>query len=132
MIENSAGLTFRRVGGDGSDEGRKRAAAAIADCTSCAAASILRSSENWIVIDVLPDVDCDVIESMPAIVENCFSSGVATAEAIVSGLAPGRLADTWMVGKSTLGSALTGSSRYETMPKIRMPSITSTVITGRA
>ena len=26
---------------------------------------------------------------MPAMVENCFSSGVATAEAIVSGLAPG-------------------------------------------
>ena len=78
----------------------------------------------------MPDVDCDVIESMPAIVENCFSSGVATADAIVSGLAPGRLADTWIVGKSTLGSALTGSSRYETMPKIRMPSMTSAVITG--
>ena len=28
--------------------------------------------------------------SRPAIVENCLSSGVATAEAIVSGLAPGR------------------------------------------
>ena len=31
-----------------------------------------------------------VIESMPAIVENCFSSGVAMAEAIVSGFAPGK------------------------------------------
>ena len=72
---------------------------------------MLRSSENWIVIDVEPLVDCDVIESMPAIVENCFSSGVATADAIVSGLAPGRLADTWIVGKSMLGSAFTGSSR---------------------
>ena len=58
-----------------------------------------------------PDVDTDVIESTPAIVENCFSSGVATAEAIVSGFAPGRLAWTWIVGKSTFGSALTGSSR---------------------
>ena len=48
---------------------------------------------------------------MPAIVENCFSSGVATDEAIVSGLAPGRLALTWMVGKSTVGRSLTGSSR---------------------
>ena len=28
---------------------------------------------------------------MPAMVENCFSSGVATEEAIVSGLAPGKL-----------------------------------------
>src|SRR5512142_545073 len=131
MIENSAGFTLRCVGGEGIDDGSERAAAAIADCTSCAAASMLRSSANWIVIDVAPDVDCDVIESTPAIVENCFSSGVATAEAIVSGLAPGRLADTWIVGKSTFGSALTGSSRYETMPKIRRPAIRSAVITGR-
>jgi hypothetical protein len=53
----------------------------------------------------------DVIESRPAIVENCFSRGVATAAAIVSGLAPGRFADTCRVGKSTLGRSLTGSSR---------------------
>ena len=51
----------------------------------------------------------DVIESMPAIVVNCRSSGVATAEAMVSGLAPGSDADTWMVGKSTLGRSFTGS-----------------------
>ena len=48
---------------------------------------------------------------MPAIVENCFSSGVATAAAIVSGLAPGRLALTEIVGKSTVGRSLTGSAR---------------------
>ena len=41
---------------------------------------------------------------------NCRSSGVATADAIVSGLAPGRLADTEMVGKSTCGSGDTGSN----------------------
>ncbi len=35
---------------------------------------------------------------------------LATLEAIVSGLAPGRVAVTWMVGKSTCGSAATGSS----------------------
>ena len=40
----------------------------------------------------------DDIESTPAMVENCFSSGVATEEAIVSGLAPGRFAETWIVG----------------------------------
>ncbi len=44
-------------------------------------------------------------------VENCFSSGVATAAAIVSGLAPGRLALTLIVGKSTFGRSLTGSRR---------------------
>ena len=69
--------------------------------------------------------------SMPAIVENCFSSGVATADAIVSGLAPGRLAFTVIVGKSTVGRSLTGSRRYAMMPKNRIPAITSTVVTGR-
>ena len=58
-----------------------------------------------------PSALCDVIESMPAMVENCRSSGVATADAMVSGLAPGRLAETWIVGKSTLGRSLTGSRR---------------------
>ena len=59
---------------------------------------------------MLPSVLVELIESMPAIVENCFSSGVATEEAMVSGLAPGSEADTEMVGKSTLGRSLTGSS----------------------
>ena len=102
---------MRWVGGLGIDDGSDLAAAAIADWTSCAAASMLRSRENCSVIVDSPSVDVDVIESMPAIVENCFSSGVATAEAIVSGLAPGSCAWTWMVGKSTLGRAFTGSSR---------------------
>ncbi len=110
-IGASAGFTLRCVGGLGIDEGSERAAAAIADCTSCAAASMLRSSENCSVIVDSPSVDVEVIESTPAMVENCFSSGVATAEAIVSGLAPGNCAWTWIVGKSTLGSALTGSRR---------------------
>ena len=58
-----------------------------------------------------PSVDTDVIVSIPAMVENCFSRGVATAEAIVSGFAPGSCAWTWIVGKSTFGNALIGSSR---------------------
>jgi hypothetical protein len=73
----------------------------------------------------------DVIESMPAIVENCFSRGVATAEAIVSGLAPGRAADTSIVGKSTVGKSLTGSDLKATIPKRRIASDTRVVITGR-
>jgi hypothetical protein len=44
------------------------------------------------VIPVDPSWLDDVMLSMPAMVENCFSSGVATAAAMVSGLAPGRLA----------------------------------------
>ena len=46
---------------------------------------------------VLPRPLLEVIESIPAIDENCFSSGVATDAAIVSGLAPGRLAETEIV-----------------------------------
>ena len=72
---------------------------------------MFRSRLNWSVICVSPSALDDVIESMPAIVENCFSSGVATAEAIVSGLAPGRQPPTWIVGKSTFGRSLTGSRR---------------------
>jgi len=40
----------------------------------------------------------EVIASSPAMVENCFSRGVATAAAIVWGLAPGRPAETVIVG----------------------------------
>ena len=60
---------------------------------------------------VEPSALDEVIESSAGIVENCFSSGVATADAIVSGEAPGRLADTWIVGKSTFGNAATGNRR---------------------
>ena len=109
MIELSDGLTLRSRGGFGICGGICRDAAEIADCTSCAAASILRSSSNCRVIEVAPCVLDDVIEEMPAMVENWLSSGVATADAMVSGSAPGRLAETTMVGKSTLGSSLTGS-----------------------
>src|SRR6266849_901585 len=106
----SAGFTFWYDGGT-MPVGSWRSVLEIAACTSWAAASILRSSVNTRVMFVLPRFDDDVIWSTPAIVENCFSSGVATAEAMVSGLAPGRLALTVMVGKSTFGRLLTGSSR---------------------
>jgi hypothetical protein len=111
--------------------GRSGAAFVIAACTSWAAASMLRSSVNWMVICVSPRALEDVIESMPAMVLNCFSSGVATAEAIVSGLAPGSAAATWIVGKSTLGRSLTGRSRKAMPPKIRIAAISSVVSTGR-
>src|SRR4051795_7021479 len=83
------------------------------------------------VMPVEPSPDDDVMLSTPAIVENCFSSGVATDDAIVSGLAPGRLALTVIVGKSTVGRSLTGNRRYDVMPKNRIPAITRIVVTGR-
>src|SRR5213083_2837569 len=113
MIGRSAGFTFWYEGGT-MPVGSWRSVLEIAACTSCAAASMLRSRVNWSVMLVLPRLDEEVIWSTPAMVENCFSSGVATAEAMVSGLAPGRLALTVMVGKSTLGRVETGSSRYAT------------------
>src|SRR5947209_9438827 len=106
----SAGLTLRNEGGVGISGGSCPCACEIADCTSSAAPSRLRLRLNWMVMFVFPNTLVDVIESMPAMVENCFSRGVATDEAMVSGLAPGNDALTWMVGKSTFGRSLTGSS----------------------
>jgi hypothetical protein len=111
--------------------GSWRADAAIADWTSCAAASRLRESANCSVTWVEPSIERDVIESRPAMVENWRSRGVATDAAIVSGEAPGRFAETWIVGKSTLGRSEIGRSRYAMMPKRRIPAITSVVATGR-
>src|SRR5712692_146103 len=94
----SAGLTLRRPGGVGMPGGSWGSAAEIAVCTSSAAASMLRLKLNCRVIEVEPCELFELIESIPAISENCLSSGVATDAAIVSGLAPGKLALTLMLG----------------------------------
>src|SRR5271169_6115578 len=73
----------------------------------------------------------EVICVTPAMRPNCRSSGVATAEAIVSGLAPGRLAPTEIVGKSTCGSGATGRKRKATTPERKMATVMSEVATGR-
>src|ERR1700709_1812378 len=54
----------------------------------------------------------------------------ATEAAMVSALAPGRVAVTAMVGKSTRGSAETGSSRKANTPKAMIEAVMSVVITG--
>ena len=94
----SDGLLLLYDGGVGMPGGRPRDERAIAVCTSCAAESMLRSRSKVSEMLVLPWLLRELIAVMPEIVANCFSSGVATDEAIVSGLAPGRLALTWMVG----------------------------------
>ena len=93
----SAGFTFWYDGGM-IPRGSWRSVFEIIACTSWAAASMLRSRLNCRVMLVLPSVEDDVIWSTPAMVVNCFSRGVATAEAIVSGLAPGSEALTETVG----------------------------------
>ena len=59
---------------------------------------MLRLRANWSDMEVPPWVLLEVMTSMPGMVESSFSSGVATEDAMVSGLAPGRLAFTEMVG----------------------------------
>jgi hypothetical protein len=90
-----------------------------------------RLRTNWRVILVDPRPLVEVMESMPLIVENCRSRGVAIEEAIVSALAPGRLAFTLIVGKSTLGRSFTASCRYPITPKRRMAIMTRVVMMGR-
>src|SRR5215470_12873854 len=62
---------------------------------------------------------------------NWRSSGVATDDAMISGLAPGKFACTEIVGKSICGSGDTGSSLNATAPASAIASVKSTVATGR-
>src|SRR5260221_11446949 len=93
---------------------------------------MFRFRSNWRTMLVKPPVLVELIELRPEIDENAFSSGSATVDATVSGLAPGRAADTWTVGKSTVGRSLNGRSRYAIAPKTMMPSITNVVVIGRS
>src|SRR4030088_2428825 len=103
----------------------------MAAWTSRAAASMLRLSSNCKVILELPRLLEDVISVTPAMRPNWRSSGVATAEAMVSGLAPGKDADTEMVGKSTWGRGDTGSKPKAIAPASAMAMVRSVVATGR-
>ena len=58
---------------------------------------------------VVPSVLVEVIWSSPAMTPSRFSSGAATVAAITDGSAPGREAETRIAGKSTFGTAATGS-----------------------
>ena len=62
-------------------------------------------------IEVEPSVLVDVISVTPAISPRRRSSGAATLAAMVLGSAPGRLAETRMVGKSTVGRLATARNR---------------------
>ena len=80
---------------------------------------------------VEPSELTELICATPAIWPNWRSSGVATVAAMVSGLAPGTVALTWMVGKSTCGSGATGNSGNATMPTSASAAINSDVAIGR-
>ena len=109
-IGASAGFTLRYVGGFGRSGGRSFAAALIAACTSRAAASTGRSRSNWITMEVPPSVLAEVISVTPEIWLKRRSSGAASDEATVAGSAPGSVAETVTIGKSTRGSEATGNA----------------------
>jgi hypothetical protein len=89
--------------------GRSARAALIAASTSRAAPSMSRLSPNCSVTCAAPVELWEVISVTSAIWPRWRSSGVATVAAMTSGLAPAIEALTAMVGKSTCGSAATGS-----------------------
>src|SRR5258708_28164618 len=90
MTGASAGLTLRHQGLRGRLAGNCPRAALMAACTSRDAASILRLRSNCRVMLVEPRLLDEVISLIPAMRPNWRSRGVATADAMVSGLAPGR------------------------------------------
>src|SRR6185437_11779848 len=68
---------------------------------------------------------------MPAIRPSIRSSGVAAAEAIVSGLAPGRFANTVTVGYSTSGNVAIGRKGKASAPSRNKAMLSRDVATGR-
>jgi len=90
-----------------------------------------RDRSNCSTIDDEPTPEREVISDTPAIVPRCRSSGAATLEAIVDGLAPGRFACTMIVGKSTCGSGATGSMKNAPTPASISPIVSRIVPTGR-
>ncbi len=67
---------------------------------------------------------------MPGIALNCTSSGVATEDAMVSGLAPGSCAVTRMVGNSASGNGATGSRGKAMTPSRTNAKVNNKVATG--
>src|SRR5208283_5391260 len=88
----------------------------MAAWVSRAAASMLRFKSNCRVTFDPPRLLDEVISVTAAMRPNWRSKGVATDEAMISGLAPGKPALTEIVGKSTWGSGDTGRRRKATAP----------------
>src|SRR5271169_1602933 len=103
----------------------------MAACTSRAAASMLRFRSNCIAMAVDPNWLDEVIWLIAAMRPNWRSSGVATADAMVSGLAPGNCAPTEITGKSTCGSGDTGNCVYASPPASSSAIVASVVAMGR-
>src|ERR1700722_15391536 len=79
----------------------------------------------------VPSPLVEVISVTPAMWPNWRSRGVATDDAIISALAPGRLPLTAMVGKSTCGKGETGSTLNAMAPAMAIAMVSRVVATGR-
>ena len=131
MIGACDGLILRYCGMPGRALGSSERLALMAAWTSRAATLMSLPRSNITLMRADP---CELFEDSsltPAMVPSARSSGVATVEAIVSGLAPGRLAETKMTGKSICGSGDTGSSVNATAPARTTDRLSSVVATGR-
>ncbi len=131
MMGACDGFTFTNVGLPVMPEGSCPRTALMAACTSRAASSMSRLRSNCRVTLVLPWLLLERMLVTPAMLPSERSSGAATVDAMLSGLAPGRLARTTMTGKSTRGSGATGSRRRASRPVSTMATASITQPTGR-
>src|SRR5277367_6101383 len=92
---------------------------------------MFRFRSNCSAIAVEPSWLDEVIVFTPEMRPNCRSSGVATAEAIVCGSAPGNDAPTLITGKSILGREATGRKLKARIPDISKAADSSDVPIGR-
>ncbi|MNR15715.1 hypothetical protein D3C85_1322700 [compost metagenome] len=79
---------------------------------------------------VEPSALLEVIWVTPGMALNCTSRGVATDDAMVSGLAPGSCAATWMVGNSASGSGAMGRRGKAIAPSSTKAKVRRMVATG--
>src|SRR5580698_1481355 len=89
-----------------------------------------RLKSNCNVMLVVPRLLAEVISVTPAIWPNWRSSGVAIEDAMISGLPPGKLAETEIVGKSTWGKGETGRTLKAIAPASVTPAVSNVVATG--
>jgi hypothetical protein len=78
---------------------------------------MFRFKSNCSVIEVEPSVLDEVISFTPAMWPSCRSSGAATDDAMISGLAPGSDAPTLMVGKIHLRQGRHGQLQVSDGPR---------------
>ena len=108
MIGNASASCFATTGSSMSSGSRPRARETLSR-TSCAAASMSRSSVNSSVIVLI----CSWLEltsvRKPSTLDSSSSSTSVTADSMTCGLAPGSSTDTDTIGGSASGNSRTGS-----------------------